>query len=173
MWGLHENASRRPINWTSSTTETAKMAHDGRDGHIIELLLSVMDVGPKTPLEQHLLFDPKFWIGDTAATVHLSPQEAGLENMKNPKEAIKAGNGKLIVAKKTGDILGEKMRQAWKGIDESEDCGSRNHRRHSIQPVQFIEIDGTWVNTRWKPKHRNNVDERGHSITLRRSHSNS
>jgi hypothetical protein len=67
-----------------------------------------MDDCPETPLEQHLLFDPKFWIGDTAATVHMSPQETGLVNMKNPKEAIKVGNGKLIVAKKNGDILGEK-----------------------------------------------------------------
>jgi hypothetical protein len=67
-----------------------------------------MDDCPTTPLEQHLLFDPKFWIGDIAATVHMPPQEAGLVNMKNPKEAITVGNGKLIVAKKTGDVLGEK-----------------------------------------------------------------
>jgi hypothetical protein len=46
------------------------------------------------------------------------------------------------------------MRQVWKGIDEREDYGSSNSRCHSIQPVQFIEVDGTWVNTRWRPNIR-------------------
>jgi hypothetical protein len=46
-------------------------------------------------------------MGDTAATVHMSPHEEGMVNMKNTRGGITVGNGEVIVAKKTGDISGE------------------------------------------------------------------
>jgi hypothetical protein len=48
--------------------------------------------------------DPNIWIGDTAATVHMTPHEEGMVNMKNTRGGITVGNGEVMVAKKTGDI---------------------------------------------------------------------
>jgi hypothetical protein len=48
--------------------------------------------------------DPNIWIGDTAATVHMTPQEEGMVNMRNTRGGITVGNGEVMVTKKKGDI---------------------------------------------------------------------
>jgi hypothetical protein len=107
-WELPENASRRPANWrTKLNTEAANVAHDGQTGPNVELLLSHVDDDLQSfPHDQSLLLHPNVWIRDTAATVHMSPHEEGMVNMKNTRGGITVGNGEVIVAKKTGDIPG-------------------------------------------------------------------
>jgi hypothetical protein len=105
-WEVSENASRRPKNWRSKKPiETANVAYDGQSGPNVELLLSNIDNELQTfPDNQSLLMDPNIWIGDTAATVHMTPHEEGIVNMKNTGGGITVGNGEVMVAKKAGDI---------------------------------------------------------------------
>jgi hypothetical protein len=105
-WELSENASRRPKNWRSKkANETVNVACDGQSGPNVELLLSNIDDELQTvPDNQTLLMDPNIWIGDTAATVHMTPHEEGMVNMKKTRGGITVGNGEVMVAKKTGDI---------------------------------------------------------------------
>jgi hypothetical protein len=51
-----------------------------------------------------MLLQPFIWIGDTAATMHISPHEDGMINKKNTRDGITVGNGEAMVAKKMGDI---------------------------------------------------------------------
>jgi hypothetical protein len=108
-WELPANASRRPANWrTKRNTEAANVAHDGQTGPNVELLLSHVDDDLKSfPHDQSSLLHPNVWIGDTTATVHMSPHEEVMVNMKNNRGGITVSNGKVIVATKTGDIPGE------------------------------------------------------------------
>jgi hypothetical protein len=105
-WELPENASSRPSNWKSRKgTETANVAYDEPTGPQVELLLSNIDDELLTfANHQELLQQPNIWIGDTAATVHMSPHEEGMINIKKTRGGITVGNGEVMVAKKTGDI---------------------------------------------------------------------
>jgi hypothetical protein len=104
-WKLPENSGRRPNNWTSRRTETANMAHDGRYGPNIELLLRNMDEDIKAiPLDQDLLLHPDIWIGDSAATVHMSPRATGMVNIKKSEGKITVGYGAVMMIKQTGDV---------------------------------------------------------------------
>jgi hypothetical protein len=105
-WELPQNAKNRPTNWVSKkTTESAKIAADVSTGPMVELLLSNIDDEPHTfSHQQDMLLQPGIWIGDTAATVHMSPHQEGMVNMKNTRGGITVGNGEVMVAKKTGDI---------------------------------------------------------------------
>ena len=81
------------------------MAHDTGSGPRVELLLSTIDEESQTfPNSQELLLDPNIWIGDTAATVHMSPHEKGMTNVKKIHGGISVSNGEAMVAKKVGDI---------------------------------------------------------------------
>jgi hypothetical protein len=105
-WELPENASSRPSNWKSRKgTETANVAYDGPTGPQAELHLSNIDEELLTFANyQELLQQPNIWIGDIAATVHMSPHEEGMINRKKTRGGITVGNGEVMVAKKTGDI---------------------------------------------------------------------
>ena len=105
-WELPENAKHRPANWKSKKgNETANVAHDTGTGPRVELLLSTIDEESQSfPNSQDLHLDPNIWIGDTAATVHMSPQEKGMINVKKIHGGITVGNGEVMVAKKVGDI---------------------------------------------------------------------
>jgi hypothetical protein len=102
-WELPQNAKNRPTKWVSKkTTESANVAADVDTGPMVELLLSNIDDEPHTfSLQQHMLLQPGI---DTAATVHMSPHQEGMVNMKNTRGEITVGNGEVMVAKKTGDI---------------------------------------------------------------------
>ena len=82
------------------------MDHDTGTGPRVELLLSTIDEESQTfPNSQELLLDPNISIGDTAATVHMSPHEKGMtNNVKKIHGGITVGNGEVMVAKKVGDI---------------------------------------------------------------------
>jgi hypothetical protein len=59
--------------------------------------------------QQDMLLQPGIWIGDTAATVHMSPHQEGMVNMKNTLGGMNVSIGEVMVAKKTGDIPCEIM----------------------------------------------------------------
>jgi hypothetical protein len=89
-------------------TEIANVACDGQSGPTVELLLSNIDDEMQSfPDSQAILLDPNVWIGDTAATVHMTPHAEGMVNMKNTKGGITVGNGEDMLAKKIGDTLCE------------------------------------------------------------------
>jgi hypothetical protein len=72
---------------------------------VMELLLGNSDDEPHTfSHQQDMLLQPSIWIGDTGATVHMTPHSEGMIRLKNTKCGITVGNGEVIVAKKTGDI---------------------------------------------------------------------
>jgi hypothetical protein len=110
-WELPQNAKNRPTNWVlKKTTESANVAADADTGPMVELLLSNVDDEPHTfSHQQDMLLQPGIWIGDTAATIHMSPHQEGMVNMKNTRGGITVGNGEVMVAKKTGDIPCEIM----------------------------------------------------------------
>jgi hypothetical protein len=105
-WELPSNANKRPKNWKSKIgVEAANIAHDGRASTNVELLLSNMDEHMNYGQnDESLLMDPNIWIGDSAATVHMSPHEEGMTNMKKIRGGITVGNGEVMVAKVSGDI---------------------------------------------------------------------
>jgi hypothetical protein len=77
---------------------------------MVELLLSNIDYEPNTfSHQQDMLLQLGIWIGDTAATVHMSPHQEGMVNMKNTRGGIAVGKGEVMVAKKTGEIPCEIM----------------------------------------------------------------
>jgi hypothetical protein len=101
-WELPQNAKYRPKTWTSrQATESANIAHDGELGPKVELLLSNID---EVSHLHDMLTQPDIWIGDTAATVHMSPHEHGMINMKKIRGGITVGNGEVMMANKVGDI---------------------------------------------------------------------
>jgi hypothetical protein len=72
------------------TSESANVAADVDTGHMVELLLSYIDDEPQAfSHQQDILFQPGIWIGDTAATVHMSPHQEG---MVNKKHTVKMSN---------------------------------------------------------------------------------
>jgi DNA-directed RNA polymerase subunit M/transcription elongation factor TFIIS len=79
-WELPQNAKNRPSNWVSrKTSESANVAADVDTGHMVELPLSNIDDEPQAfSHQQDILLQPGIWIGDTAATVHItSPRRYG------------------------------------------------------------------------------------------------
>jgi hypothetical protein len=105
-WELPKNANNRPANWKSRTgQESANVACDIDTGPVVELLLSNIDDDPHNfSHQQDMLLQPDIWIGDTAATVHMSPHEQGMINIKNTRGGITVGNGEVMIAKKQGNI---------------------------------------------------------------------
>jgi Reverse transcriptase (RNA-dependent DNA polymerase) len=99
-WELPENASRRPENWTSRRlSEQANVAQGRSAGPNVELLLNTMDDSLKTAPD-----DEDLWIGDTAATVHMTPTEDGMTKMRKVHGDITVGNGEVMTTTKQGDI---------------------------------------------------------------------
>ena len=75
------------------------------DGNKVEFLLRFVEEKMAFPISQMPLQNPNVWVADTAATVHMSPHEKGMTNMKtNTGGGITVGNGEVVVAKKRGDI---------------------------------------------------------------------
>jgi hypothetical protein len=99
-WELPENASRRPENWTSRRqSEQANVAQARSAGPNVELLLNTMDESLKT-----LPNDKDLRIGDTAATVRMTPKEDGMTMMRQVHGDITVGNGEVMTTTKQGDI---------------------------------------------------------------------
>jgi hypothetical protein len=81
-WELPQNAKNRPVNWkTKKGNETASVAHDGRTDPNVELLLcNIEDELQSFTSNEQLLRNPNIWIGDTAATMHMTPYKEGMIN---------------------------------------------------------------------------------------------
>jgi hypothetical protein len=73
------------------------IAWDRDTGPTVDLLLSNIDDEPSTfSLKQDMLRQPDIWIGDTVATVHMTPHEEGLINVKKTKGGITVRNGEVM-----------------------------------------------------------------------------
>ncbi len=110
-WELPQNASRRPNGWKSkknggSNSQGNETAAANVDGPKVELLLNGIEEPIMSfPNSQALLHDPSIWIADSAASMHMTPYEEGMTNIKDNKGGgITVGSGEVIVAKKRGDI---------------------------------------------------------------------
>jgi hypothetical protein len=71
---------------------------------VAELVLGAMQF----PTTQKWLDDPNVWVGDTGATVHMTPHRTGMTNVQQAsgKDAVTMGNGQSETAAKIGDIPG-------------------------------------------------------------------
>jgi hypothetical protein len=72
------------------------------DDSYLKFLLGAMAF----PTTQKWLENPNAWVGDTGATVNMSPHSQGMENMKeaNSSDAVTMGNGQSESALQIGDI---------------------------------------------------------------------
>jgi hypothetical protein len=77
---------------------------DQEDNNNDELMLGAMEF-PKT---QKWLEDPNIWVGDTGATVHMTPHRQGMTNLKTAsgQDAVTMGNGQSKSGSQIGDIPG-------------------------------------------------------------------
>jgi hypothetical protein len=105
-WELPSNAQKRPTNWRSRAgNEVANIAREEHDNDTYELLLSNVDRDIQFfPEQKDLLLNPNIWIGDSAATVHMTPHDEGMIDIKNMCGSITVGNGQTMTTTKTGNI---------------------------------------------------------------------
>jgi hypothetical protein len=99
---LLSNASKRPA-WfkpQEDGTETGAVATE--TGNKVEYLLMAMEF----PTDQKFLDNPNVWIGDTGASVHMSPYRSGMHDLKKAKsvDAITMANGSSEDATVIGNI---------------------------------------------------------------------
>jgi hypothetical protein len=108
-WELPQNASKRPTNWKSRAgNEVANIAREEHENNTYELLLSNLDHNTRfCPEHEDLLANHNIWIGDTAATVHMTPHNDGMTNVTNMSGHITVGNGQTMKTTKTGNIMFE------------------------------------------------------------------
>jgi hypothetical protein len=108
-WELPQNASKRPTNWKSRAgNEVANIAREEHENNTYELLLSNLDHNTRfCPEHEDLLANHNIWIGDTAATVHMTPHNDGMTNVTNMSGHITVGNGQTMKTTKTGNIMCE------------------------------------------------------------------
>jgi hypothetical protein len=66
---LPSNASKRPAWFKPSDNDTETGAVANEAGNKVEYLLMAMEF----PTDQKFLDNPNVWIGDTGASVHMSP----------------------------------------------------------------------------------------------------
>jgi hypothetical protein len=102
---LPSNASKRPA-WFKSRedgTETGAVANE-TGNKVVEYLLMAMEF----PTDQKFLDNPNVWIGDTGASVHMSPHQSGMHDIKEakPVDAITMANGSSEDATVIGNISG-------------------------------------------------------------------
>ena len=100
-WLKEENKDKRPKGF-KVPGETTTVATDG--GNKVEYLLC----GMTFPDDHELLNDPNVWIADTGATVHHTPHQCGLNNVREAtkSDAITMGNGESEEAVRVADISG-------------------------------------------------------------------
>jgi hypothetical protein len=103
-WEKEENKSKRPKGYKMQS-EKGSAAVDGSD--IVEFVLTSKDV-MAVPEVQELLDDPNIWIGDSGATVHMTPHRQGLINTRTAKqnESVTMGNKMVEKAQVIGDLPG-------------------------------------------------------------------
>jgi hypothetical protein len=102
-WDKDENKDKRAKTWKPASERGAEAAAGGGDSRV-EVLLCALTF----PTTQALLDDPNVWIGDTAATVHMTPYGNGMTNMRKAKqdESVMMRNKQVEKTTKFGDITG-------------------------------------------------------------------
>lgn len=58
------------------------------------------------PDTQKLLNNPNFWIADTAASIHMTPHQVGMEKIKTVKQVVSLGDKSAMTATAVGEISG-------------------------------------------------------------------
>jgi hypothetical protein len=111
-WEKSENAGKMP-QWLKDKRagrETGAVATDGDDNNDYELVICSVNHGymKSFPKSMGLLADPNIFIADSAATVHSTPYEQGMSNIKSAgvADTITVGNGAKARAKSIGDLRG-------------------------------------------------------------------
>jgi hypothetical protein len=104
LWMLPSYANKRPA-WfkpRENGTETGATAKDS--GSQVKYLLMAMEF----PTDQKFLDNPNVWIGDTGASVHMTPHRSGMHDVKAAKlvDTITMANGSSENAAVIGSIAG-------------------------------------------------------------------
>jgi hypothetical protein len=176
-WELKENQHKRPNGYRTSNNnnhnlnEQVNVARDNgpnieymlmaqdieeeiwfkaeqeiNDDSYLELLLGAMEF----PTTQRWLENPNVWVGDTGATVNMSPHSQGMVNMKAAKssDTVTMGNGQSESALQIGDIPG-KLCDNSKPQQESEmyyTC--QLHNTTYLASRSYNRMVGHWAETR-------------------------
>lgn len=100
-WSKPENKDKRPKNFKVASEQGAAMVESGSR---MEFLLC----GVCFPTVPELLKDPNVWIGDTGATVHMSPHKVGMTNVRqgSKQDAVTMGNKQVEQVIEIADIPG-------------------------------------------------------------------
>jgi hypothetical protein len=101
-WLKEENKHKRPSRYKSTGSgEQGTAATDGT-GSKVEFLFCSMSF----PTDQQILNDPNVWIGDTGATVHMTPYQNGITNIRkgSKNDAVTMGNKQVEEATLIADI---------------------------------------------------------------------
>jgi hypothetical protein len=103
-WMLPSNASKRPAWFKPREDGNETGAATKETGNRVEYLLTAMEF----PKDQKFLDNPNVWIGDTGASVHMTPHRSGMHDVKKSKhvDAITMGNGKSEDSAVIGSVDG-------------------------------------------------------------------
>jgi hypothetical protein len=101
---LPSNASKRPAWFKPREDGNETGAAAKETGNRVEYLLTAVEF----PKDKKFLDNPNVWIGDTGASVHMTPHRSGMHNVKKAKhvDAITIRNGKSEDAAVIGSING-------------------------------------------------------------------
>jgi hypothetical protein len=119
-WKKEENKDKRP-KWLKEKDSTGgELANANVDGN--EFLLMASSPALSLPTSQHILNDPDVFIADSAASVHTSPHNVGMQNFRAATEAddITVANGDTESAKKIADLKGTRCDKHGNAVEEFE-----------------------------------------------------
>ena len=99
-WTKNANADKHP-KWYKKS-EHGNAGIDSNESGGVEYMLNAITF-PKLP---NILKDPNVWIGDTGATVHMTPYEDGLTNLREATkdDGVTMGNNVTESTSKVGDM---------------------------------------------------------------------
>lgn len=97
-WEDPQNASKVPVWYKTKGRETDKM---GLVSNSIELILCSM----KFPSSPNIILDPNVWIAKTVTTVHSTPHNVPMFNIRAPKSSgVTSSNGTTEKIAKVADM---------------------------------------------------------------------
>ena len=106
-WEKEENKDKCPKGFKPQREKVAA-ATDSRDTDSRVKFLLYGSPELSFPDVQELLDDPNVWIGDTAATVDMTPYKEGMTNLRTASkdDGIAMGNGQIVKTIEIGEIRG-------------------------------------------------------------------
>ena len=101
-WEKEENKSKRPSYFKPKKEQSAAAVESSRSR--MEALLC----GLSAPESQEILSDPNIWIGDSGASVHMTPFVEGFKNLREAtsSDSIAMGDKSVEKTSKSGDLSG-------------------------------------------------------------------